>query len=155
LAGNVGGATVIHAEAESLVSRTMPETFSALVDFANYPTWMEACVRLSQTSPGELGSGAALHYVHNTGGRKGEMSGVVTTFEHDRMLKLNFEDSAFAVDVGFSTEAVGDGTRVMHFIDIDPKSLFGRLFAPIIRKGNAKQVSANLRRFKILLESSG
>ena len=82
------------------------------------------------------------------------MSGVVTTVEHDRALKLNFDDSAFAVVVGFSTEAVEDGTRVTHFIDIDPKSLFGRLFTPIIRKGNAKQVAVNLSRFKNLLESS-
>ena len=96
-----------------------------MIDLANYPKWMEACVRLSQTSPGALRRGAALHYVHNTGGRKGEMSGVVTTVEHDRALKLNFDDSAFAVVVGFSTEAVEDGTRVTHFIDIDPKSLFG------------------------------
>ena len=146
---------MIHAEADALIFRTMPETFSALLDFANYPKWMESCVRLSQTSPGALRSGATLDYVHNTGGRKGRMSGVATTVEDNRALKLSFEDSAFSVVVGFSTDAVEGGTRVIHFIDISPKSLFGRLFAPMIRKGNATQVVANLRQFKSLLESSG
>jgi len=83
------------------------------------------------------------------------MSGVATTVEDNRALKLSFEDSAFSVVVGFSTDAVEGGTRVIHFIDISPKSLFGRLFAPMIRKGNATQVVANLRQFKSLLESSG
>ena len=80
------------------------------------------------------------------------MSGVVTRFEQDRALELNFEDKVFAVVV--STEAVEHGTRVTHFIDIDPKSLFGRLFKRLIRRGNAKQVAANASRFKNLLESS-
>ena len=82
------------------------------------------------------------------------MSGVATTVEDNRALRLSFEDSAFSVVVGFSTEAVADGTRVIHFIDISPKSWFGRLFAPMIRKGNARQVVANLRRFKSHLEGA-
>jgi hypothetical protein len=83
------------------------------------------------------------------------MSGVATRVEENRALKLSFEDSAFTVVVGFSIDAVEGGTRVIHFIDINPKSVFGRLLAPMIRKGNAAQVVANLSQFKNLLESSG
>jgi len=40
------------------------------------------------------------------------MSGVATTVEENRALKLSFEDSTFSVVVGFSTEAVkGDVSR--------------------------------------------
>jgi hypothetical protein len=83
------------------------------------------------------------------------MSGVATTVEENRALKLSFEDSVLSVVVGFAIDAVEGGARVIHFIDINPQSVFGRLLAPMMRKGNAAQGVGNLSQFKNLLESLG
>lgn len=145
---------MIRAAGETIIHRSTTEVFAALTDLGNYPSWMEACVELSQTTPGELQAGAPLHYVHNTGGKRGEMSGALTEFELDRTLKMQFQDSMFAVQVGFSIEATAGGTKLSHFIEIDPKTLFGRTISPMIKAGNARQVAANIERLKGLLDAS-
>jgi uncharacterized protein YndB with AHSA1/START domain len=145
---------MIRADAETVISRPIPEVFVALLEFGNYPAWMEACVELTQALPGALQAGSPLRYVHNTGGKRGEMSGVVTAFELDRVLTMQFQDSMFAVQVGFSIEATAGGTKLSHFIEIDPKTLFGRAMSPMIKAGNARQVIANMERLKGLLDAS-
>lgn len=143
---------MIQSDAKTTVARTAEDTFDALRTFADYPQWMQACVRLAQTSPGELHVGSTLQYVHNTGGHEGEMSGLVTDLQENRVLRMMFQDKMFNVTVGFSLEPEGGRTIVSHSIDIEPKAVLARLMSPLIRKGNARQVAANLERLKVRLE---
>jgi len=82
----------------------------------------------------------------------GAMDGTVTGYEPHRRLAMQYLDPRFAVDVEFELADERDGTAVMHRITITPRTLLGRLLAPVIRVGNRRQVSANLMRLKELLE---
>jgi len=143
---------VIESASTVEIAKPAAPVFDLVGDFSRAPEWMEGCVSLSRTSAGDLAPGASLHYVHNQGGRKGEMSGRLTTFEKDRCLVMEFADPSFAVTVRFDFEAAASGTKVAHAITIEPKGTMARMMEPMIRGASRRQVESNLSRLKKLLE---
>jgi uncharacterized protein YndB with AHSA1/START domain len=144
--------TVTGSDALVHVREAASEVFALIDDEALAPQWMESCVALASVSSGPKRVGTRLHYTYRKGAQTGAMDGTVTGYEPHRRLAMQYVDPRFAVDVEFELAAEKDGTAVMHRITITPRTLLGRFLAPVIRVGNRRQVSANLRRLKALLE---
>jgi uncharacterized protein YndB with AHSA1/START domain len=143
---------VIEAQESIEIAKPAAAVFAYATATSNAPSWLEACVELTPTSPGPLAAGTRLHYVHRQGGHRGEMDGAVTNFERDRSFAMKFEDRHFTVEIELQLASAANSTKVTHRIVITPRALLGKLMAPMIRAGNRKQVTANLARLKRQLE---
>ena len=145
---------MIRAESSIEIARPPSQVFGWVCDLQHAPAWLEACVELALVQPGWR-RGAELRYVFREGRGEGRMSGVVSEYDPDRRLVLDFKDPRFGVSVYLDFAAAGAGTRVTHAIAIDAKGLMGKVMAPMIRAGNEKQVKANLARMKQGIEATG
>jgi uncharacterized protein YndB with AHSA1/START domain len=128
--------------------------FGVVDDFTQAPRWLESCVELTQVSAGARVDGARLRYVFDQAGRRSEMAGVLVSYEAGRRIVMKFVDARFEVMVGIELERTDAGTSVTHTIEIQPKAFLARLMSPLIRAGNRRQVTANLRRLRELCESA-
>lgn len=137
---------MIRAESTIEVAQPASAVFGFVEDFSKAPSWLEGCVELTQTSPGQHRIGSALRYLHRVGGRPGEMSGLITEWDEGRSFTLGLEDARFEVTFEVRVSRASAGTIVRHAIEILPKSFVGRLMSPLIGMGNRRQVRQNLAR---------
>jgi len=143
---------MIEARATLEISKPPVEVFAFIDDLSKAPLWLESCIALRQSDDKPRLFGTPLHYEYRQGGRAGAMDGIVTAYEPGRHLAMRFADDTFEVGIEFHLNASDSGTLVGHVVTITPKSLLGRLMAPVIRLGNRKQVVNNLARAKEILE---
>jgi uncharacterized protein YndB with AHSA1/START domain len=139
---------MIRFESSTQFPQPVAKLFAFVEDFRKAPSWLEGCVELKKVSPEVTGVGSRLYYVHDHGGRRGEMEGVVTAYEKDRKLEMTFQDATFQVDIAFRFAPEAGGTCMTHGVVIQPKRMVAKLMAPMIRAGNRRQVASNLERLK-------
>jgi len=145
---------MIRSEETIEIGRPPADVFRFLDDESNTPKWNPRAVEVKRTSPGEKSVGTRLHYVYRDPGRQGEMDGEVTGYEKDRKLAMKFSDRMMDVSVVFELSPAPSGTRVHHFVEIEMKSLIGRLMTPIIRSATRKQVRTEVENLKGLVEKA-
>ena len=145
---------MIREESETNIDCPATAVFAYVEDFAHAPSWLESCVELATVAGGAVAEGTPLHYRYRQGGHVGEMDGVVTEYERDRRIELSFTDAKFGVVVTLACTPSAGGTRVAHAIAITPKGAMAKLFSPLIRAGNRKQVKNNVARLKQHIEAA-
>lgn len=143
---------MIDSESSISISRPPVDVFAFADDPANAQLWLESAVAITQTSPGPRTVGTSLRYVYRQGGRDGEMTGAIAAREYGRLLQMRFADRMFDVAVGLRCDPRGTGTLVTHSIGIEAKGFVMKLFSPLIRRGNRRQVEKNLARLRAHLE---
>lgn len=134
------------------IPKPLSEVFAFVEDFSQAPRWLTGCIVLRRE--GEARSGAAVHYEFKQGGGSKALDGVLTTYERDRRLTMTFADTMFGIVVDFAFSPTAAGTRVDHSITIEPKRMFAKLMAPLLRAGNRKQVEQNLSRLSQILATN-
>jgi uncharacterized protein YndB with AHSA1/START domain len=133
------------------IARAPAEVFAFIDDAARMPSWITSCIALEQTSPPPRRLGSTLHYTFKQGARPGTMDGSVTEYQPPRRLAMRFGDAGFTVTVAFRVEPAGGGARVTQSLQIEPRTLFGRLMTPLIRAGTRRQLAGDNARLKSLL----
>jgi carbon monoxide dehydrogenase subunit G len=134
------------------VARTPGDVFSFLDDFARAPSWMAACRELAPTTLEPHHVGTKLRYTYAQGSRLGAMDGVVSERDPPRRLAMRFADKMFEVDIAYTIESSGAGTRVELVREIVPRKLAAKLMSPMIRAAARKQVAADAAKLKQALE---
>jgi carbon monoxide dehydrogenase subunit G len=142
---------MIDCSVEFDVQKPPAEVFAVLDDFASTPRWNSRCVEVKQVSPGPHQEGARLLYVYRDPGRQGQMDGVISAYQPNRALKMQYQDRMMEISVGFKLEPKGSGTHVQHEIQIVPRSLVARLMTPLIRGATRKQTEQSVEKLKALL----
>ena len=143
---------MIKNESSVEIPKPVHEVFTKVEDFSQAPRWLTGCVELRRE--GDAGSGARVHYEFKQGAGVKALEGVLTTYEPDRRLTMSFADKMFEIIVDFTFSSTAAGTRVDHAIAIEPKRIFGKLMAPLLRAGNRKQVEHNLSRLSEILAAN-
>jgi uncharacterized protein YndB with AHSA1/START domain len=144
-----GGDSMIKNESSVEIPKPVSEVFDFVANFSQAPRWLTGCVELRRE--GEARSGTPVHYEFKQGAGTKALDGVLTTYERDRRLTMTFVDKMFEIVVDFAFSPTAAGTRVDHSITIEPKRIFAKLLAPLLRAGNRKQVEQNLSRLSELL----
>ena len=109
--------------------------FAILDDVERTPEWLTRCVAMEKLSTGPTDVGTKLRYAFRDASRDGVMDGEVTAHEPNARLTMRFEDAQMNAVVDFRAVAAGEGaTRLTHSIELTPKTLAGKLFAPLIRR---------------------
>src|SRR5438045_8250939 len=98
------------------------QVFGVLADVSQTPRWLARCTGIEVLTPGPLAVGTKLRYSYREGGRVGVMDGEVVERVENESLSFRYDDRMMQVGVHFSMKPAGAGTRLMHSIDITPKT---------------------------------
>ena len=133
------------------VPQTPDRVFAVLDDFSQTPKWLSRCTGIEALTPGPKAAGTKLRYAYKEGGRSGTMDGEIAARAENERLTMKYGDKMMDVSVDFHMVPNGAGTKLTHTIDIVPRSLMSKLFAPMIRKQLPKQTVTAMESLRDLL----
>lgn len=134
--------------------KTTPElAFAAIDDLPLTAQWLPPCQSLEKLGEGPNAPGDRLKYVYKQGGQTGTMAGRIVDRVPGERLHCLYEDSMFAVSVDLRVARDPAGTKMTHIVEMTPRKLLAKLFAPIVRFGLKKQTQDAAANLKKLLES--
>lgn len=142
----------IHFEHAIDVACPPAKAFSVLDDVSQTPQWLARCTGIEKLTPGENRVGTKLRYSYREGGRVGVMEGETTARKHDERLTFRYDDKMMGVTVDFRVAKTAGGTRLVHAIDITPKTFMARMMSPLIRRMMPKQTITAMETLRALLE---
>jgi uncharacterized protein YndB with AHSA1/START domain len=135
------------------VARGPEQIFAILDDLSQTPRWLARCTGIEKLSPGPNTVGTRVRYAYRDGGRTGTMDGEIRARTPNERLTVGYTDKMMEVVVDFHmTKKDGGGARLVHTIDIRPRSLFAKLFAPLVRRQLPKQTIAAMETLRGLVE---
>ena len=130
------------------------QVFLFLDDFKKVPLWLKRCEGVAKEGHGPNKVGDKLRYAYREGNHHGVMDGDIVTYEADRRLGYKYYDAMFSVAVDFRMEPKtggGEGTRLIHRIEIKPHSLMAKLIGFSVRNRIPKQTKTAMENIRILL----
>ena len=127
------------------------QVFTLLDDFSKTPLWLERCEGVVKHGTGPHAAGDKLRYAYKEGGHHGVMDGVIVAYEPDAHLSYHYRDTLMAVAVDFRLTMQGEGTHLLHRIEIAPQSFIAKLMAPLIRSKLPKQTITAMENLRRLL----
>ncbi len=130
------------------------QVFTFLDDFKKVPLWLKRCEGVAKEGHGPNQVGDKLRYAYREGNHHGVMDGNIVTYEADHRLGYKYYDAMFSVAVDFRMEpkaASGEGTRLVHRIEIKPHSLMAKLIGFSVRNRIPKQTRMAMENIRSLL----
>ncbi|HSZ81017.1 MAG TPA: SRPBCC family protein [Polyangia bacterium] len=125
--------------------------FAVLDDFAQTPRWLSRCTGIETLTPGPKAAGTKLRYGYKDAGRTGTMDGTLTARVEGERITMHYGDKTLDVTVDFELAPNAGGTKLTHTIDLTPKALMTKLFAPMIAKQVPKQTVTAMESLRALL----
>jgi len=143
----------IHFEHALDVACEPERAFALLDDFEQTPRWLERCTGIETLTSGPNVVGTKVRYSYRDVRRSGTMDGEVTVRVPNERLTLRYADGILEVVLDFRVERGVRGTRLVHAIEMKPRSLMMKLFAPLIRGQLPKQAVQAMESLRRLLEA--
>jgi len=126
--------------------------FAVLDDVALTPKWLERCTGMEKLSPGPNAVGTKLRYAYRDAGRGGTMDGEIVARIPDERLTFRYSDKMMEVAVDFHVTSAAAGARLTHTIDITPKNVLAKIFAPFIRGRLPQQTIFAMEKLRALID---
>ena len=134
-----------------VIARPVDVVFAFVADHENLPAWTVGVKQSQRLTSGPPDAGSTYRVVGMLLGRPVESSYQVTAFEPDRGFQGTMTSPMFGFSEQYRFEPDQDGTRVRMSANVEPHGVF-RLLAPIMTAGVRRQVRADHRRLKTVLE---
>ena len=131
------------------IAATQAHVFLLLDDLQATPTWLVRCVKV-ELEP-------LRYHFRQGGGRSGVMSAAVVTRVPNQQLVIAFRDHQASVqmDQQLAASRISQNATVLTCtVEIQPRSLAGRLLTPLIRKYLPTAVTASAERIKAQAEAT-
>lgn len=126
--------------------------FAILDDVARTPQWFSRCTAAEKLDPGANAVGTRLRYaILQRGTMTGTMEGSVVAHARDQHIAFRLTDRTFDITIDFQLAPIGSGTRVVHRMDLVPRSFVGKLLLPIVRKVIPNQVAVDMAKLRDLV----
>ena len=125
--------------------------FAFVADHENLPAWTVGVRNSERLTGGPPASGSRYRVEGKLLGRTIRSSYQVTAFEPDRGFAGTMTSPMFGFTEQYRFEPDGAGTRVSMSATVEPQGIF-RLLTPIMTAGVRRQVRADHRRLKTVLE---
>jgi Polyketide cyclase / dehydrase and lipid transport len=134
-----------------VIARPVPEVFAYVADHENLPAWTVGVKESKRLTAGPPANGARYRVVGKLLGRSVESSYQITAFDRDRGFEGTMTSPMFGFCERYRFESDQDATRLSMNAAVEPRGVF-RLLTPIMTAGVRRQVKADHRRLKTLLE---
>ena len=129
------------------IAATPAQVFSLLDDLSATPSWLVRCVKV-ELEP-------LRYHFRQGGGRVGVMSAAVATRVPNQRLMIAFRDNQATVQMDqriAASRTSPNATVLTCTVEVEPRSLAGKLLAPVIRKYLPNAVTASAERIKAQAE---
>ena len=134
-----------------VIARPVPDVFAFVADHENLPAWTVGVKTSQRLTAGPPANGTKYRVVGKLLGRSIESSYQITAFEPDRGFEATMTSPMFGFSERYRFDPDGEATRVSMSAAVEPRGVF-RLLTPIMTAGVRRQVKADHRRLKIVLE---
>jgi hypothetical protein len=136
-----------------VIARPLAQVFGFVADHRNLPAWTVGVKNAERLTAGPPASGSRYRIEGKMIGRTIESGYQVTAFEPGRGFEGTMTSPMFGFCERYRFESDHDATRVWMTATAEPHGIF-RLLAPVMAAGVRRQVKADHRRLKSLLEHS-
>ena len=135
------------------IGRPRKEVFAFVTDPVNYPSWQPSLVEVRPDAPGPLRLGSEATEVRRFLGREMETTWTCVEHEPHSRSAIESEDGPVPFKGTFVLEALGRGTRFTWIVET--RGAASRLGGPLVGRATRRELEANSRRLKELLEGEG
>ena len=141
----------IHVADSVIIARPVAQVFAFVADHQNLPAWTVGVKQSQRLTGGPPGSGSRYRVVGTLLGRTIQSSYQVTAFEPGRSFEGTMTSPMFGFSEQYRFEPDGQAMRVSMTATAEPHGVF-RFLAPAMTAGIRRQVRADHRRLKAILE---
>jgi len=141
----------IHVTDSVIIARPAAQVFAFVADHQNLPAWTVGVKQSQRLTDGPPASGSRYRVVGTVLGRTIQSSYQLTAFEPGRGFEGTMTSPMFGFSEQYRFEPDDQATRVTMTATAEPFGIF-RLLAPIMAAGIRRQVRADHRRLKSILE---
>jgi uncharacterized membrane protein len=141
----------IHVTDSVIIAKPVAQVFAFVADHQNLPAWTVGVEESQRLTDGPPASGSRYRVVGRLLGRTIESSYQVTAFEPERSFEGTMTSPVFGFIEQYRFEPAEQGTRVSMTATVEPHGVF-RFLTPIMTAGIRRQVGADHRRLKAVLE---
>jgi uncharacterized membrane protein len=134
-----------------VIARPVDVVFGFVADHENLPAWTVGVKQSQRLTPGPPAAGSTYRVVGELLGRPVESSCQVTAFEPGRGFEGTMTSPMLGLSEQYRFEPDQGGTRVSMKAAVEPRGVF-RFLSPIMNAGVRRQVRADHRRLKTVLE---
>ncbi|MFP5318886.1 MAG: SRPBCC family protein [Acidimicrobiia bacterium] len=142
----------VSVEDELTINRPRREVFAVLADKQRLPAWMAGVKRAKRLSTGPLGPGATYAVVGKMLGRRLESTYEITGYEPPSEVSGRLASSMFTFTETYRLEEDDDGATVVRLEAVAEPGRSMRFLWPLLAMAVPKQVKADHRRLKTILE---
>jgi hypothetical protein len=128
-----------------VIKRPVDEVFNTVIDAGNFAAWNPTIRNSRQLTPGSPKDGSRFEWELRGFGKVGQE---LAEFDRNRRVRIVPDMKSLSGGHRFTFTDLGDGTRVDHELEMEPRGLF-RLMAPIMRiagRRNLRATAAALQR---------
>jgi uncharacterized membrane protein len=137
-----------------VIEKPVDEVFAFVVDMGNEAKWQSSVVEAELTSEGPMGAGSTGREVRMLMGRRVETSYRITEWDANRRYSLESTSGPISVQAAYTFEPTDVGTKLS--LSLEPKvGGFLKLMEPMIIDMGQRQIEADFKQLKELLESGG
>jgi uncharacterized protein YndB with AHSA1/START domain len=143
----------VRIEREIRIARPVQEVFDYVAEPRNDPRWCRKVISVEQIAGTGPGPGSRYAVVHRPvpGRAPRKLDHSCLAWERPRRIEWREDDGTDAFLVEYSLEATPDGTRFRQRSDAELGA--GRLLRPLFRIGIGRDIAAQLRTLKRVLEA--
>jgi uncharacterized membrane protein len=134
-----------------VIAKPVPEVFAFVADHENLPAWTVGVKQARRVTEGPPASGSRYRMAGKLLGQSIEVTYQITRFDPGRGFDATMSSPVFGFSEQYRFESAGAGTRVSMTATITTQGLF-RLIRPVLLAGVRRQVKADHRRLKSVLE---
>jgi uncharacterized membrane protein len=141
----------IHVTDSVIIARPVAQVFAFVADHENLPAWTVGVKQSERLTDGPPASGSRYRIVGTLLGRTIQSSYQVTAFEPGRSFEGSMTSPMFGFTEQYRFEPENQATRVSMTASAEPRGIF-QFLAPVMAAGIRRQVRADHRRLKAILE---
>lgn len=135
------------------VFKSPDRVFAVLNDESMTPQWLAPARQVEKVTPGPAGPGTILRCAYQFAGRQGSIDGQIVRHVPNQRLTLSYVDERVEVVADFRMHATGQGTWLIHTVEVIPKSFLAQMAAPLIRSQLPDQAIQTLNALRSLIET--
>ncbi len=143
---------MIRVEHTVVIDRPIEEVFAFMAEVENLKQWAENTIEARQTSEGPVSAGTTCTVRSKAMGRVMAHHFVVTQYEPYTRYAAKSTSGPFPMQMSYSLEPTDGGTKVYTVSEADLGGI-ARIAGPVLSAMARKQIAADHRKLKAMLES--
>lgn len=143
---------MIRNEIVAHFDRPVNDVFAYVDDDEKVKLWIGGLLETSRTTSGTPGVGSKFHQKLQIGKRVIELDGELVEYERNRRVRVKMDANVCEMNATYTFTEAGGRTELAYTCDSHYRSLFYRLFSPLIKRMAQQKLREDFARLHVLLQ---